>query len=315
VKLLIIKPSSLGDIIQALPVAGSWKAHDPTVQIDWVVFDTFAEVLAGNAHVDRLWVLPKRVLRSPRALWSWSQDLRTESYDIVLDLQGLARSALLTRLARATERVGLASAREGAHWVYDRVIADTARSAAERYLQTLEPWGIPRHPHAFGIRPQAPLPSGLVPGGYRVIHPYTRWETKLWPWRHVVSLLAEPDALPWVVVGQGAWFPLFSHRTLDLRNRLGLPELIRVLAEAAAVVSTDSGPAHLAAALGVPTFSLFGPTDPTKTGPVGLRSKILTQPPQCAPCLLRTCPKIESIECMKDITPQRVMAEILTCWG
>jgi ADP-heptose:LPS heptosyltransferase len=141
---------------------------------------------------------------------------------------------------------------------------------------------------------------------YFVLHPYSRWTTKLWPWRNYIQLIESMPEAQFVVVGNGPWFPIgtasiTSKNVLDLREKLTLPQLISVLAHARAIVSTDSGPAHLAAALNRPTLVLFGPTDPQKTRPVGGAVTVITHPLPCAPCLKRYCRRDLPMECMSGI--------------
>jgi ADP-heptose:LPS heptosyltransferase len=192
-------------------------------------------------------------------------------------------------------------------------VADTAISAAERYLTCLEYLGIPVQPLDFQLQPRHPLPTELVSfGPYIALHPYSRWRTKLWPWRYYQELV---DAMPdhrFVVVGEGPWFPLDAPgRLVDLRSRLSIGSLVTVLHGAQAILSTDSGPAHIAGALGKPTLVLFGATDWRKTKPLGANVIVCTQSLFCSPCLKRTCWRDTPVECMSAIKPDQIAKDLV----
>lgn len=315
-KILIIKPSALGDIVQALPVLTGLKRRWPAAQIDWVVNDSLKEILEGHACLRRTVLYPRKRWTSPMRfpeMWRWGKALRAEKYDMTIDLQGLLRSALMTWAANAPRRLGLLSAREGSRAVYNEVIADTAISAAERYLTTLEHLDIPAQPLDFQLVARAPLPEVLVDfGPYVALHPYSRWRTKLWPWRYYQELVDSMPERKFVVVGEGPWFPLEAkERLIDLRGKLSISTLVTVLDRARVVLSTDSGPAHIAGALGRPTLVLFGATDWRKTKPSGAHVVVQTHALFCSPCLKRTCWRDTPVECMSLMTPQKIRALII----
>jgi len=316
VKILIIKPSALGDIVQALPVLTGLKRHWPDAEIDWIVNDSLREILDGHPCL-------RRVVLYPRKRWTglhrlpeirrWARRLRDERYDMTIDLQGLLRSGLMTWAARSPRRLGLQSAREGARHFYNELIPDDALSAAERYLTCLEYLRIPPRPLDFQLTARAPLPPELNDfSGYIALHPHSRWRTKLWPWRYYQDLVDSMPEHRFVVVGEGPWFPLHAPgRLVDLRGKLGIGALVTVLDRAQSVLSTDSGPAHIAAALGRPTLVLFGATDWRKTKPAGQRVFIHTSSLFCSPCLKRTCWRDTQVECMSLLVPQKIRTLLL----
>jgi heptosyltransferase-1 len=308
-KILIIKPSALGDIVQALPVLTGLKRAYPDAEIDWIVNDTLEELLEGHPCLRRTIAYPRKrwtgVHRLPE-IYRWAKRLAAEKYDVTLDLQGLLRSGLMTWAAGSPRRIGLQSAREGARAFYTETVQDNALSAAERYLTCLEHLGIEPHPLDFQLAAHVPRPEGLEEP-YIALHPYSKWRTKLWPWRYYQELV---DAMPdrrFAVVGEGPWFPLSAPgQLLDLRGKLTIGQLIAVLDGAQAVLSTDSGPAHIAAALGRPTMVLFGATDWRRTRPIGINVSIHTAGLFCSPCLKRKCWRDTQVECMSQIETAHV---------
>jgi heptosyltransferase I len=317
VKILIVKPSALGDIVQALPVLTGLKRRWPAAQIDWVVNDNLQEILEGHPCLRRTVLYPRQRWNSPGRIpemWRWGKELRAEAYDMTIDLQGLLRSALMTWAANSPRRLGLMSAREGSRAVYNEYIADTALSAAERYLTCLEHLEIPVQPLDFQLVARAPQPEALKDfGPYIALHPYSRWRTKLWPWRYYQELITSMPDYKFVVVGEGPWFPLEAPgQLIDLRGTLGLGSLVTVLNGAQAVLSTDSGPAHIAGALSRPTLVLFGATDWRKTKPSGGHVLVRTHALFCSPCLKRTCWRDTPVECMSLLTPQKIRMALLS---
>jgi heptosyltransferase-1 len=314
-KILIIKPSALGDIVQALPVLTGLKRAFPTAEIDWIVNDTLEELLQGHPCL-------RRTIPYPRKRWTglhrlpeirrWAKRLAAEKYDITLDLQGLLRSGLMTWAANSEHRIGLQSAREGARAFYNEIVEDNALSAAERYLTCLEHLGVAPQPLDFQLTARVPRPEGLETP-YIALHPYSKWRTKLWPWRYYQDLVDSMPDRRFAVVGEGPWFPLSSPgRLLDLRGKLSISQLVAVLDGAQAVLSTDSGPAHIAAALGRPTMVLFGATDWRRTRPIGLHVSIHTAGLFCSPCLKRKCWRDTRVECMSQIETAHVSQFLAT---
>jgi heptosyltransferase-1 len=311
VKILIIKPSALGDIVQALPVLTGLKRRWPEAEIDWVVNDSLRELLDGHPCLRRTVLYPRRrwngLHRLPE-IRRWGLRLRDEHYDMTIDLQGLLRSGIMTWAASSPRRLGLQSAREGSRSFYNEIIPDDALSASERYLTCLEYLGIPPQPLDFQLTARAPLPPELENfNGYIALHPYSRWRTKLWPWRYYQDLVDSMPNQRFVVVGEGPWFPLNAPgRLVDLRGKLGISALVTVLDRARSVLSTDSGPAHIAAALGRPTLVLFGATDWRKTKPAGQHVFVHTSALFCSPCLKRTCWRDTPVECMSLLPPDKI---------
>jgi heptosyltransferase I len=313
-KVLVVKPTALGDVAQALKVVPWLKRSGRFTQLDWVIDTDYLPILEICPDIDHC-------IGFPRKLWSrrfcamdmlnWTRVLRKESYDAVLDLQGLARSALMTRLARSARRVGLASSREGASWAYSEIVPDDQQHAVDRYAAAVGHLLDEKKPHPLLTfpAPDTPLPPGIQPGQYTVFHPYSLWATKLWPWERFVQLAAALPNEPIVWVGSGPFFPVKKSSGMDLRGKTPLPLLLTLLANARAVVSTDSGPAHLAALFGVPVISLFGATDPSRTSPRSERGEVLhAEGLACRPCLKRNCGWSKPMACLHQVSVDQVVS-------
>jgi lipopolysaccharide heptosyltransferase II len=251
-------------------------------------------------------------------------ELRRRRYDAVLDLQGLLKSAVYVVAAGAPVRVGLADAREGARWVFTHQVPVPPQPvhAVERYLalaaavdarEAVRDFTIPLGSEELEAaqRLLADLPRPCV-----ALHPAARWETKLWEverWRTLAASLAGEGAGV-VVTGSPADASAAAAVCEGLRpaprslaGRLSLKGLAAVLRSVDLMITVDSGPMHIAAAVGTPVVALFGPTDPARTGPLG-PGRVLREPLPCSPCLQRQCRIAETRRCMRDLDVADVLA-------
>ena len=334
-RILLIKPSALGDVVHTLPVVATLKRRYPEIPLDWLVEEESAPLVAGHPAVASIVVSGRRrwlrQLRRPAEAASalgemrgLVTELRRRRYDAVLDLQGLLKSAVYVVAAGAPVRVGLADAREGAGWVLTHRVPVPPQPvhAVERYLalaaavgarETVRDFTIPLGPDELEAaqRLLADLPRPCV-----ALHPAARWETKLWEverWRAVAASLAGEGAGV-VVTGSLADAPAAAAVCEGLRpaprslaGRLSLKGLAAVLRSVDLMITVDSGPMHIAAAVGTPVVALFGPTDPARTGPLG-PGRVLRQPLPCSPCLQRHCRIAETRRCMRDLDAADVLA-------
>jgi len=336
-RILLIKPSALGDVVHALPVAATLKRRYPTIPLDWLVEEEAADIVRGHPAVAEVVVSGRkrwlRQLRSPGRVPATLAEIRTFAarlgggrYDAVLDLQGLLKSALYLLATRARVRVGFAAAREGAGVVLTHRVVTPPQPvhAVDRYLalaaavdatEAVREFTIALTP-ADNVRAQAllaPLPRPRV-----VLHPAARWRTKLWMperWRELAAALTR---MGWGVVltGGAGDVPLAAQIVAGLEppplflvGRVGLKGLTAVLREVDLVVTVDSGPMHMAAAVGTPVLALFGPTDPRRTGPLG-PGRVLRRDLPCSPCLARRCRIPEQYRCMRDLELAEVLREV-----
>ncbi len=273
-EILVIKPSSLGDIVHTLPAIALLKKHWPAAHLRWLVNPEWAPLLDGNPHVDEIVHFPRRQFRGP-AGWAripgWAKTIAARKADLVLDFQGLLRSALIARLCRAAggRIIGLSDAREGARHFYDQTVDVTGHAhAVARYLALVA---------ALGIDPalplEWPLPPGSQPAGFDatepfiVLHPFARGAGKSLTAAEVAEFSRTLAPRRIVLAGRTDTAVADAAHITNLLNRTTLPELIWLLRRAAFTVSVDSGPIHIAAALGPRLVALHTWSDPRKVGP------------------------------------------------
>lgn len=271
--ILIVKPSSLGDIVHTLPAVAKIKRHWPESVLRWVINPEWAPLLEGNPYVDEAVIFPRRELHGMRGLFRigpWARKLRERAQaDLVLDFQCLLRSGLISRLCRKPggRILGLSDAREGTRYLYDEVADVRGRAhAVNRYLALVEALGI-----STGEPLEWPLPKGIpvpeVNPGYVLLHPFSRGAGKSLTVADVVEFCREVAPRRVVVAGRtDEQIPEISN-ALNLLNRTSLGELIWLIRNADFVVSVDSGPMHIAAAITGRLLSLHTWSDPLKVGP------------------------------------------------
>ncbi len=348
-RVLVLKPSSLGDIVHALPVLGMLRRARPEAYIAWLVGKPFVGLLEDHPLIDELILFDRRrygqMAYNPAAALDFVrfvQRLRERRFDVVLDLQGLLRSSLIAQFTGAAERIGPADAREGARWLYTRTVRVPDQGHVVDQLRGFaRQLGLPDAPPEFvlpvrdaGRRAAAALLSQHGVGPDRpgiAILPGARWESKRWPPTHFAELLdrleagfahlPEPQRPALLLLGSPAERELADHilagahaRVVDLVGRTRLGELVALLERATLVVAHDSGPMHVAAALGVPVLALMGPTSPQRTGPYGQPDHVLSNPLPCAPCYRRRCP-LGHQRCLTGLPPARVAQRVLELWS
>ncbi len=319
-RVLIVKPSSLGDIIHALPVLNALKSAVPGAEVHWVVARGFEGILEGHPMIERLWVISKEEWKRPAGLFRTASELgrlikglRAARYDLVIDLQGLLRSGLITVLTGAPRRAGFSDARELSHLCYNlKVEGGRTCHAVERYLRVAALLGIGVEDVAF---PLPPFGGGVGFGGpYYVVVPGARWPSKRWPVEYFVEVI---DSVPIRAVMAGsaadsevarAILARTRREVVDMVGKTDLKTLVSILKGASFVLSNDSGPMHIAAALSVPVYAVFGPTSELLTGPYGHGHRVFNSRMGCSPCFRRRC---ASLECMRRVTPEVVIERIM----
>jgi ADP-heptose:LPS heptosyltransferase len=281
-ELLIIKPSSLGDIVHALQVAASIKAQQPEWRISWIVRDIFAPLMRSAEVVDEIFVFRRH--GGVAAFLQMMREVRKREFDVLMDMQGLLRSGLMTSWARAQRKVGRSDAREGAGFFYqERVPLPPGERvhALEVLLQFCRAVGAePELQGRLRFRGFDNLNFGF--GGPQdrdrpiLIFPDSRRPEKKWHGFAQLSSLIVRETGRRVIWAGNAYLPCREAfpdgRFLNLTGNTSLASLAALISRADWVISNDSGPMHLAAALGVKTLGIFGPTDPQLYGPYPLHS-------------------------------------------
>lgn len=317
--LLIVKPTALGDVAQACQVIPTIKHHHPDWKVTWLVDKDYAPLVRLCPGVDELIEFPrsrwKKLSNLPEVL-RWLGYLRGHGFTIALDLQGLARSAVMTLASRARKRIGLYSSRELSFLTYNSMVKDRQRHAIDRYAAAIQHLlGSEVEIHKSPLRrPGPPLYPGLKSGKYTLLHPYSKWNTKLWPWERYSQLALLHPEETFVLIGDGPFFPLQAKNIIDLRGKTNLQDLLALTAHAKAILGTDSGPAHVAAAFGTPVITIFGATDPDKTAPKAPFARILHGDVPCRPCLRRTCSYRQPLACLSSVKAEeasKVLREAL----
>lgn len=335
--ILIVKPSSLGDIVHTLPAVHLIRQHYPDAVIVWVVNDALTGFVSLYAGVDE--VIPFRRQRWAR-LHHWHEilgfltDLRQHHFDLAIDFQGLLRSGLIAFASGAPRRIGFQNAREGAGFFYTERIPVPAnlRHALERNvflvqaaLGTASAASMPElgRPHdsvkearrlmrQFHLDGEAPV-LAVAPGA--------RWPSKRWPPRFFAAVLdqlqqARPDLRCWVlgspdeVRAADAVIQGCGHcRPVSLVGMTDLGTLVELLRCSDALLTNDSGPMHIAAALSLPTVAFFGATAPELTGPYGGIHAVFQTTCELKPCFSRDC--VQANRACSDGTPAGRVVEAL----
>lgn len=335
-RFLLVRTSSLGDLVHGLPVASAIKKALPSAHVAWIVEKRFETLLTACPCIDE--PVPVRLrgglsgLLDPsglRLLVSFLRRGARGSFDVAIDLQGLFRSGLLTFFSRAPVRIGFPGAfvRERVNTLFTNIrpAAIPARShVIDRNLALLHPLGI----HLLGYRDFALSFAASFPRRYfseagnpkaRIwvgLHPAAGWPTKQWEVERYAGLADRItkrwNARVFVLWGPGekrhAATVLRSMRMrAELAPEMGVGELAEFLARCDLVVGGDSGPLHLASALGTPVVGLYGPSDPVRNGPAGPGARVVRTGAPCAPCWKRSCP---DRSCMAFIELDRVWSEV-----
>lgn len=327
--ILIIKTSSLGDVIHTLPALSDALQHDPQLQSDWLVEEAFAEIPAWHPAIKR--VIPVALRRWRKQAWrtwysgTWRKFIHTltkQQYDKVIDAQGLIKSAFLTYQARGL-RCGLDrhSAREPlAALAYQQTYAISKNQHAVTRIRQLFAavldYPLPDSPPDYGIVSHLNVACQSVRSTVIFLHG-TTWITKHWPDKYWIALAQRLTAagfavrLPWGNREEYARAQKIAATdpNISLIPKSNLHGIATALAQARAVVGVDTGLAHLAAALAVPSVTLYGATQPTWTGTYGPQQKHLQADFPCAPCLSKKCSRV-SLACYEDLSVERVWSAL-----
>jgi lipopolysaccharide heptosyltransferase I len=306
-RILIIKPSAIGDIVHALPVLNLIRRRWPAAHITWLVTPACAAIVDGHPQIDEIMTFDRKGMstawRSPIAalkLLVLHGDIRSRKFDLVIDLQGLFRSAWFAGQTKCPLRIGFANAREFGWMFYThRVEASWEDHAVERYLCVAEALGLDtslvEFHFAVNDHDRSELTS-MMPDSepYAVLLPGANWDSKRWPAERFTALvqpIRDRFGLRSVVAGGPGDCELAAKITHahDLTGKTNIRQLVALLQRAKLVIAGDTGPMHIAAALGKPLVTMYGPTDPVMTGPFGRLDTVVRLDIPCSPCFSRKC--------------------------
>ncbi len=321
-KILIIKLSSIGDVVHTLPALYALRNAYPSAKIDWLVEEAASNILIGHPLLNDVFTIRKRGwFRDFKGTYNVAKNIRALDYDIVLDFQGLFKSGIWVFLSGGKRRIGFDKSREMSYlFLNERLPAyDPDKHAVDRYLDIIKYLKVNcsevKFPIPISETEKKKVSDLLRANGIRndepfvIINHMARWKTKLWDTEKFAGLCNEiMDRLACSVVIVGASYSeknkeiasLTNNRVADLTGKTTLKELAHLMSLSSAVITVDSGPMHIAAAMGVPVVAIFGPTAPWRTGPYGKIHSIIRKELPCSPCFSRVCKGKDNI-CMKEI--------------
>jgi 3-deoxy-D-manno-octulosonic-acid transferase/heptosyltransferase-1 len=343
-KILIVKLSAIGDVLHTLPALNAIRAAYPSAHITWLVEAAAAPLVIGHSALDRIIVSQRKRWIQEFHKGRWKQaaegvhelirDIRDTDYDVILDFQAHLKSGVLIALARGRRKIGfdrgMAHQEHSYLFLNERIApVDMDVHALERNLRMLAPLGI-HHSDIVYRLPISPEDRAVAHRLLReagcdasrpliCINPVAKWDTKLWRNERFALLadrLAERYRTRPVFTGaaedhatvRDIFSCMTSGAAVDLTGKTSLKTLAAVYEAADVLISTDTGPMHLGAAVGIPVVALFGPTAPWRTGPVGEKHHVVRACVSCGPCFKREC---ASVECMLGIGVDDVMDRVI----
>jgi len=339
VKILIVKTSAIGDVIHTLPALNCLRQFYPDACIDWLVEEAAAEAVLGHRAVDHILVSGRKrwidMLRQGRLMEAWRgfmafiRQLRATEYDLLIDFQGLLKSGIFVCLTRAVRKAGFGRGMEHSEgsWLFlnERVPpVDMNQHALTRELLLLSGLNIPCDQIVFdfpvndnNIAEAAALlhETGIdLSRPLIVLNTMTTWPTKHWVNERFAQVADRLLTMGMNVIFTGGPADVvdidkicvsMTGKGINLAGRTSLKVLAALYERANLVITIDSGPMHLAAAMGTPVVALFGPTAPWRTGPFGPEHTVLRVEMTCSPCLKRQCRYHH--ECMEQLTVDQVV--------
>jgi heptosyltransferase-1 len=347
VKILIVKLSAIGDVIHTLPALNAVRNYYPNANITWLVEEDAAPLVQGHKALDRV-IISKRkrwlkalrsfsLLSTIKEVYSFIKALRDTHYDMILDFQALLKSGILIAVARGRRKIGFGKGLEHMEYSYiflnERIPAVNMEiHALSRGMMLLNAVGIPTNAIEYRLpvsncdrkKIDEIIKQRGIDGEKSLIaiNPVAKWETKLWPkekFARLADTIIDEYNAKIIFTGGSEDRPIIQDimsvmkgRALNLAGHTTLMMLAALYEKTTLVVSTDTGPMHLAVAIGTPVVAIFGPTAPWRTGPYGSGHKVVRIDSECSPCFKRRC---ETIDCMHQISEDQVMAEVRSVVG
>jgi heptosyltransferase-1/heptosyltransferase-2 len=326
--ILIIKMSSLGDVLHILPSVAALRKRFPKARLTWLVHPQFSGFVPDPPIIDEVIYFDKVKFNkmSLGEKWAYFKEMRallhSRKFDLVIDMHGLFKSAVLAAISGCDNRIGFCEMWEGSGLVSRSIRGEHAKGhAIEQYLDVVRYLGCPVDEISF------PMPdlqkewqavqnkTEAVKEPYAVLVPGARWDTKIWPAEHFAKLadMILRDGKQVILAGGpedaplGAQISKLTPGATDLTGKTSLRELGALIRHCAVYISADTGPLFIAAAMKKPLVAMYGPTRPDRTGPYGSdNAVVLKAPVACAGCLKRHC---RHWICMRSITPETVFEE------
>jgi len=324
-EVLVVRLGAIGDVVNALCFAAALKRHAPATRIGWAVHPLAAPLVQGHPAVERVHVLERS---SWRSWWRVVGEIRRQRYGLAVDLQRIAKSALLARLSGAPRVLGFDRARckeQSWLWTNERIPAgDRHAHMLEQYLELARWLGVPAQPperslprdpaaEAWAARLEAELGGAPIVINVGATKPANRWRPERFG--ELARALADARGAPLCLTGGPADRAAADQALaaagaqaglVDLVGRTSLLELVSLLARARLWIGGDTGPMHIAAAAGTPVVALFGAADERRTGPYGPGHRVVRTHPPCAPCGRQRCP-LPRHACMDDLAVELVL--------
>jgi heptosyltransferase-1 len=335
VNILIIKLSAIGDVVHALPFLEVLKNGFPKARIDWLVEEAASKIIEGHPAITRVIISRRRSWQDQ--IWKdrnifpvigeaarFLKDIRSREYDLIIDLQGLLKSGILVGLSKGKRKVGMSGSREGSRLFFNErpIGVDYDQHAIDRYLKVAECLGcdparwdghIPISEPYRRLIDRILMSSGMDQKPIVAINPIARWRTKLWrPERFAILADRIIDKMGCEVVFTGSSLDeeiigditgVMKGRAFNLAGQTNLKELAYFYSRCKLLITTDTGPMHMAASMKCPVVALFGPTAPWRTGPYGKGHKVIRADVECSPCFKKRC---DYMKCMDEITVEKV---------
>ena len=337
--ILIIKLSAIGDVVHTLPFLEVLRKNFPDVRLDWVVEEESSQIIDAHEGIDNVLISrrkswQKKLLKARegfaalREIIQFLKELRSNEYDLVIDLQGLFKSAILTGLSRGKKKIGPNWGREGSHlFLTERpLFVEADKHAVDKYLTVAEHLGCEKDSWEGHIpireSDRSTIDKVLDDRGVRdqslvAINPFAKWTTKLWePERFAALADRMQKELGCGIIYTGSVqdraeideiMVRMHEKSTNLAGQTSLKELAYLYSKCQLLVTTDTGPMHIAAAMECPVVALFGPTAPWRTGPYGPGHTVIRDEIECSPCFNKKC---DHVSCMRNITVDKVFETV-----
>ena len=325
-RILIVLMGSIGDVARGILVANSIKKSHPRIEIAWLVEPKSKDVVLNTPAIDKVIIFERGA--GLKAIFKTIKEIRDFRPEITLDMQRHLKSGLFTWISGAQQRVGFAKKNtKEFNWIFQTEFTEfvsDSESKIEAYVGFLKNLGIRPQVIEFGLKPEAPSVELLkaIPADGKLIGLVlgSAWDTKNWPvegYKNLVAELLKRDRLNIILLGDKSQVAsaediernASNPRVVNLVGKTKLREMISLIPRMDLLVGPDSGPGHIAAAVGVKQVTIFGPTPPERVAPFGSESLTVKASVPCAPCMKRECPGLNKI-CMRLVSPQSVLGQI-----